>query len=297
MNNVAFNVGDVVIFEAGDDLISTLIALLTNSRYSHAAMIYSKDCIVEMGLSGISTRDITSSLITNSEPEKGNCWLRFEPSDSNMIPLNTDPLYKAAKKYVDDDINYDFPALILIAGLLICQHLRHTDKMTDITYLIIRRACWKLDELLKGTETTMICSQLVYQVYLDCGKDYMIKLSGAALQVDHDSKNICLADMLDRAPEFEGDIMIQESDDTLTDDALLEKLLGAWQEHSKDDATLLSDDKLGKILSVANEFSKKLLAVSAKANLDIPMKSVFVTPEDLANNAENLEKLGFLDIS
>ncbi len=53
---------------------------------------------------------------------------------------------------------------------------------------VLNQACAELDKLLnilihkKNPSPVMVCSQLVYQCYLDCGDDYKIKLEDELLQ-------------------------------------------------------------------------------------------------------------------
>ena len=183
--------GDVIIFEAGDSWLSKCIAKLTNSTVSHAAIRYSGDNMIEMGGNGI---QLSSCRETAHGGEKAYL-LRLSPEKDPA------PLIAAAKRYLDEDVQYDYPDLIFFAGLLIYRTVRPTPRWQKITDLILNMACRELDKLLnkvihKGDVPVMVCSQLVYQCYADCGSGYRIMLKDGLLEAGHPG-TICLADMLD----------------------------------------------------------------------------------------------------
>ena len=108
--------GDVIIFEAGDSWLSKCIAKLTNSTVSHAAIRYSGDNMIEMGGNGI---QLSRCRETAHGGEKAYL-LRLSPEKDPA------PLIAAAKRYLDEDVQYDYPDLIFFAGLLIYRTVRPT---------------------------------------------------------------------------------------------------------------------------------------------------------------------------
>lgn len=52
------------------------------------------------------------------------------------------PLVAAAKRYLDEDVQYDYPDLIFFAGLLIYRAVRPTPRWQKITDLILNMACF-----------------------------------------------------------------------------------------------------------------------------------------------------------
>jgi hypothetical protein len=218
--------GDIMIFEAGDDFIGRSIAWLTDSTVSHAAMVYGDDEIVEMGANGIVTNGFRLD-----EKGKKAYLLRLNASPDAA------PLINAATVYLDAGTEYDYPALFMLAGLLIYRHVRPTPRWQKVTDAILSRACLQLDKMIKqaNKKNAMVCSQLVYQCYLDCGEDYAILMSDDFLAdiMDHRG-TICLADLARHAADAPvSDTISQDYDVNVTVDALAEELLQALEESER----------------------------------------------------------------
>lgn len=276
--------GDILIFEAGDDWVGRAIALLTQSSVSHSAMVFAQDQIVEMGSKGIG-----ANRVAFGGDGRGAYLLRHRPI------VAPEPLIAAAQRYLDQKMEYDFPALVLLAGLLIYRSVRPTPRWQRATDLIIDAACLALDKLLnliihKDTRQVMMCSQLVYQCYLDCGADYRISIPHGQTQdrVGNDA-SVVLAELAAQtndalAPPIEAHAEVDE-------EALARELYEAIEEEKLANAMDISVDLSGTV-SRAARFMDILERILEQLQLDIPLPSLFVTPADLHNNAENLENLG-----
>lgn len=294
--------GDIVIFDGGDNWISKSICWLTKSTVSHAAMVYEGETIVEMGMSGIS--------VSSFETAKGN--------DAHIMRLLGDkpsaPLAAAAKRYIDAGISYDFPALILLAGLLIYKDVRPTPRWQKVTDTVLLLAGLAADKLLneivqKGADKkAMVCSQLVYQIYLDCGKDYTIEIgklleAPAPDQAINMDGFITLANLL-KARQDTADynsaqtVCVGDSSPLLEMDSealyreLYEALTEAESESSLDNGLDLAAGSLVDILDKAKAFLDKMERLLELVHLDIPIPALFVTPADLYQKAANLEHVG-----
>lgn len=296
--------GDVFIFEAGNDWVGKSIAFLTKSNVSHAAMVYRDNAIVEMGASGINVNpfrvDSSGSKVYH---------LRLQPEH------DPSPLLKAADQYIQSEIKYDFSSLVLLAGLLIYRDVRPTPRWQKITDMIIGQACVALDKLLnriihKSNEKVMMCSQLVYQCYADCGKDYHIKLKNGLLETNEanvssdfqsisNDGTICIFDLLDNnmdrvANESNSLAAVPEEMDV---EQLAKELYESLEEASEvENDLLLTANDMVAIPAKAREFLNLLERILEKAAIDIPVASLFVTPADLLEHAENLEQLGVVQV-
>lgn len=283
--------GDIIVFEGGDDWLSKIICLLTNSTVSHAAMIYSSNEIVEMEHQGIAVNHFMVS--------KGNkahlLRLKNEPS--------MEPIMLAAKKYVEEGITYDFPALVLLAGLIIYKKVVPTPRFQKITDLILTGACLILDKFLnsllqKGRPVkTMICSQLVYQIYLDCGKEYEIQIkdklgdSGFVQNKDavrlvelvknQKSEAIYTASFERNKNDFIASIdeklIIKELYFAMTEWEKIEEVTESIHIESTLQKTVLFIDLIEKILEIMQ--------------VRIPIPALFITPADLYEHTLNLRKV------
>lgn len=177
--------GDILIFQAEDKWISKLIAWGTFSDVSHAAMVMTNGQMVEMGLDGIMLNLIGSD---GGDPAY---QLRLDP------PQDTAPLAAAAARYLDQRICYDIPALVLLGIALIFRHLHPSGPVYSLLDQLITAACVELDKLINkilGHPDAMVCSQLVYQIYQDCGTLYHLQVRNGALQAKDSADTICLAD-------------------------------------------------------------------------------------------------------
>lgn len=276
--------GDVLVFEAENDWISKSIALLTNSDVSHAALACDETSIAEMGLSGIQL----NRFHTDNKGRKVYV-LRMEP-EKDMAPV-----VRAAQGYVDAKVQYDKPSLYFLAGLLIYRAVRRpTARWRKITDMIINAAVLildkKLNRMLHGKDVReMVCSQLVYQCYYDCGKDYQIKIRDGILQDAHENGAVRLADLAQNVQE---DFMMDaEPMPDIDQEMLAQELYAAIEDaENNPDARILEQSELMGTASKARKFLDTLERILEVAAVDMPLASLFVTPNDLLVHAENLSQ-------
>ncbi len=275
-------VGDVLVFKAGNNTISKAIAFITKSDVSHAAMVYSPDEIVEMGLSGIGI----------SKFELG------EGEDVQVLRLDHEveskPLVNAAKVYVDAKTKYGLPSLVIIAGYILYHEILPTPKNVYLTDLIIQKACVELDKYInkyikKNPDKALVCSQLVHQVYHDCGKDYKIIMKDPyEKNLDSASNGVRFIDMIEASnsdfASFNPDeVKLPE----LTDEELIEQLYESLTEET-DFATNEKANFQG-IINHGQKFIDLLEKLIKNSKHEFEIDSLFITPADLAYNTKNLE--------
>lgn len=292
--------GDILVFKAGDNWISKSIAWLTDSDVSHAAMMLDDGRMVEMSADGIYAGSVKplegdNAILLRLSPEK-------EPS----------PLVEAAQRYIDCKTRYDFPALVYLAGLIIYRRIRPTQKYVTITDLILRGACVALDHLiqsvvLKNPDKAMVCSQLVYQIYEDCGKEYHIGIEGGLLQVDKESDqsdgSVCLVDVIRDVPEFDltSEAVSEEDmpDNTEIPDVeeLAKELYLALSQQDAEDNMDFTQTDLGSLPFWTKRLLDKLEEFLEKSKSNLPIDALFISPADLAYKSTNLNTVGRLSIS
>jgi uncharacterized protein YycO len=182
--------GDIVLFRTREEcgaaewLSGNLNQFLTNSPVRHAGMMIEGTKMVEVIDSGVRAPKII-------------------PVDYDKVivmrmkkEIDPQPLLNAAQKYLDAKVPYDFPALVLLGGFLVYRKIRPDKKLTAPAYLILLSAIKALDKWIshvKKKKGAMICSQLVYQIYKDCGKDYHIEIKHDFLQ-DNNSLDLASDD-------------------------------------------------------------------------------------------------------
>lgn len=277
--------GDILVFKAGNDWIGKSIAWLTKSDVSHAAMVYQQDKIVEMVSSGISVSNVII------EPGDTTYLMRLEPD------ADPQPLLQAADAYINAKTRYDFPALVILAGLLIYREIRPTPKLATAVDLILRAACKALDKLvqsliLHNPDKAMVCSQLVYQIYRDCGKKYEITLEGGALQADEGETiadgSIRLIDMLGQAPKDILLMPVPEIEGEENTDVLAHQLYEALEDQDGTNEVGAEADDIALLLHPTGRFLELLEGFLRKSKSDIPIDALFITPSDLLYHAKNL---------
>lgn len=288
MAESTFKPADIIIFEVGDDWLGKSIAWITKSTVSHAALYRPENELVEMGINGIGV----SKFHTEEKGEKAYV-LRLDPERDPA------PVLAAADKYLQAKIRYDFPALVMLGGLLIYRTIRPTPKLQKVTDLIIRAACQLLDKILqKATKTTgaMVCSQLVYQCYLDGGEDYYIRLHDSDL-ANASMETVCLRNLLNEETEtLAAPAPSEVPPETASDpNALARELYEALTEEADENA--MQDTAVsGELLNSAKRFLKLIETILEKSGDVIPVEALFVTPGDMLNHAVNLTQVAIVNI-
>lgn len=282
MNN-PYQLGDIIIFKAEDDIFSKCIAWLTDSDVSHSAMIYTEDSITEMIAPG--------AVVNKIQTGKGEAayLLRLTP------PRDPRPLLNAAEKYLNAKTQYNFPALLYLGGLLLFKRIRPTKKLLCIAQRIMTLACQELDKLLQKLakhpeNRSMVCSQYVYQVYYDCGKQYQIQIhSDCSNRFHQQSDTIRLFDLHN---ENLASQVKSPHTNLLVSEAPEELMTQLYEALSQSDLTNVVSAEHIEIQPVIDAFCEKLQLLMEILRTDMPIDSLFVTPADFVYHAENLENRG-----
>lgn len=301
--------GDIIVFKAEDDWLSKVIAKLTQSDVSHAAMAYSEDSIVEVGASGIGVHKVE---ITDGD----NVYVMRLVSEPDPAPL-----IASADAYLDAKVRYDFPGLFLLAGAIIYCHIAPTTDVLHISNKILTTCTFMLDEfiqhaLLHHTDQAMVCSELVYRIFYDCGGEYQIQIVDGCIWKNQGTENmdgfIRLSDYLSTenltTKDCTNDSALSKEDYTSSfptqeeTESLAEKLYSALcqaeiqlpnkQDINKESAALT----LSPTISIAEKFISKLKYFLELVKCDLPVEAMFITPGDLVYHAQNLKNLGTLDL-
>lgn len=285
--------GDVIIFKADDDWLSKAISWFTQSDVSHAAMVYSEDSIVEMGASGIGVHQMVLS-------EGDEVYLLRHTSN-----LNVDPLIQTANHYLKAEIRYDFPALVILAGLLIYRRIIPTSRLADITERILKNAALKVDEMIDdalyhSSEKALVCSSLVYQIYYDCGSDYQIIIENGNLteRTPPTINSIRLIDFVAKYSDNISSTSFSHSSRFLREQNELKETDYRELYFSLYGSELIATEPPAyhSLLAPAFYFLSELERLLELLHCDIPLDALFVTPGDLAHHAVNLEKIGTFNI-
>jgi hypothetical protein len=176
--------------------------------------------------------------------------------------------------------------------------------------LLLHEAIIGVDKLIqiiqKKTSKTMVCSQLVYQIYEDCGEDYHIEIVDGLMQnaLDAQDGSICLADLAKSAPEIEavmpplGAKAALENVAKPDSQAIARELYEALGESSElavngpDTTTDMSAVDMGIVVSLTKRFLDKLEEFLEKSEANIPINALFIAPSDILYKSKNLTNLG-----
>ncbi|MDO4303745.1 MAG: hypothetical protein Q4D94_07500 [Bacillota bacterium] len=291
--------GDILLFFAGDSWLSKSISYLTNSEVTHAAMVYSEDSMVEILADGVQLNKIAL------KEGKKAYLMRHDPE------LDFEPLKKSADAYLNSEVLYDFPGLYLLGGLLIYSRLVPTPRILKYTKLILEADILLLDQfiqkkLLHHPEKTMVCSQLIYQIFYDCGGDYQIPIVGGCLSVNEIKNSrpdtVRLIDMLDENYSYKSSHVtpaVKDENLNVASPAFTENLAKElYLALTEADASPISNPdmlsaspELDCVLSLAGQFLDKLKLILHKINSNLPLDAMFVTPGDMAYHAPSLKRI------
>ncbi len=284
MEMEALRVGDILLFEAGDNLLSKAIALLTGSSVSHAALLYASDEIVGMGLHGVSAFRFSAD--PPGAPNEDVYLIHVRRMSGDLNPA---PVIGAAQVYLDQKLVYDMPLLVLLGGLLVYRKLRFTSATWPFVKPILRGAVAALDNLLNERQgrPAQICSQFVQQCYLDAG--YTIRFQNGILQGE---QGLRIADFLEDAPIEALQFADGSQEDVMLDDALWTRFNQALSLQTEDDICLFEPPQ--DALPAAKAFADRAERLSLETAT--PLEAMFVTPADLLCHASNLMEVGSVRI-
>ncbi|WP_196592803.1 hypothetical protein [Pectinatus sottacetonis] len=184
-----FLTGDIILFKVdfnspNTEWISKAIALLTKSDVSHAALYMGKissqkiACLSDEGLKGLSVHEITpaygSYFRENKNPRP--VYIR-----RMLIPVEKNPVMKAAYNYIEQDEPYDIPGLVMVGLILLYRdcpvHLLPVSLISKIFAMGATILDNFIQQYLHPGKKPMICSQYVFQCYQDAGGAYPLQVA------------------------------------------------------------------------------------------------------------------------
>ena len=186
--------------------------------------------------------------------------------------------------------------------------LETTKRWHKITDYIMELACAELDKLINKLiheqgQKSRVCSQLVYQIYLDCGEGYKIQIHNGLLQKeDMLSEQVCLAELASKSDAIsaENNVIseklasaeLQEPDM----EEVFKELYEAMEESGQSHCELCTSDELGSLADRTKKFLDRMEKILEYAGVELPVYALFVAPCDLLQ-ADNLDKMGTIQIT
>lgn len=280
--NIKLKKGDIILFKTEGDWLGNTIARLTGSDVSHAVILYSENSVIEMIAPGVCINPVTIS------PGDNAYVMRLKPE------LDAEPILKAADRYRINKARYDFPALVILAGVIVLQSVTMQRHLLPICNKIILAAAKQLDTLmdkiiLQHKENAMICSQFVYQAYYDCGGDYRLKVENGTMY--NSSSNTVSPSCLAQLPysDYEtSDELLKAEDMTESPEELAQILM---EQMEQEPTECLSVKEYPSILPAVHLFRKKIKKLSKLLHTDLSFEALFITPADFVYHTRNLERI------
>lgn len=181
LNVSKLKAGDIMTFdgerdEQGNlDPLSHLIMILTDSEVSHGGLFIQENppAMADAALSGLHAHLVADK----GDPLRPVHICRLKMADQ----LDLTPVIEAAEKYLKDDLVYPMPDLILLGMILVYKNVSHVSLKQKVIIGLLKIITAKIKSILEDKKYEgkhpMICSEFVYQCYLDASKkDPRLKL-------------------------------------------------------------------------------------------------------------------------
>lgn len=283
--------GDVLLFEGSyTDKLQILIMLLSGSKYTHAALGYSKDSLVDEGLAGLATH--VAKVSSNGRPT--HVMRHTVACDGGDVT----PLKTSADFFIDQDLPYDHAGLVLAGLLLLYKKGTAFSGSHPFATKLLKLAANVIDRIYAEThyegKRAMICSQFVYECFEQAANDgheelRLVKKSGAlaagaqpSLITNCLNKNLQFMEFSNSiaAEALEIEHLCKQVVDQFEDDiAVPLNSLGGQDDIALDNAVIaLSRAYLNDKTSDEDTILQKMS----------DLEGLFVSPGDLATQFENL---------
>lgn len=181
LNVSKLKAGDIMSFDGERDEngkldpLSHLIMILTDSEVSHGGLYIQEDppAMADAALSGLHAHLVADK----GDPLRPVHICRLKMADQ----LDLTPVIEAAEKYLKDDLVYPMPDLILLGMILVYKNVSHVSLKQKVIIGLLKIITAKIKSILEDKKYEgkhpMICSEFVYQCYLDASKkDPRLKL-------------------------------------------------------------------------------------------------------------------------
>lgn len=319
LNVSKLKAGDIMTFdgerdEQGNlDPLSHLIMILTDSEVSHGGLFIQENppAMADAALSGLHAHLVADK----GNPLRPVHICRLKMADQ----LDLTPVIEAANKYIKDDLVYPMPDLILLGMILVYKNISHVSLKQKVIIGLLKIITAKIKSILEDKKYEgkhpMICSEFVYQCYLDASKKdprlkLILKNADLQLSLRHRTSITLLDHYIDY--RFSQQKFFASNDEPI-EKSLFENKIEDIEEnesellqmaikgvHDKDrlfgenkDLSLAVQDFL-----IAHQQLKGTTISSFKNLIDNAkeQQAFFVTPNDLLCHISNADNLGKLDI-
>lgn len=270
--------GDILIYDHSDVWFSKLIAYLTESQISHAALLIEDKTILEM-----------------DKVSKGITWYGFSTVPEVSLTGHShvhvmrhsevrefQPVFQFAHEHMASQAGFNTPLEVMLGLLLAFKKFT----VSKALYLLLRpffiSLIHKLDAMLvslsPGKARPMLCSEMVYHCFWQCREPWPIQLKDRFLQ------GLLLPDpLLQERPDLPENLPFTDEMGEALYRELMESSGGNGDEGLQADCRELADYFCAQVQDLAQKTG-------------MPIEVMTVLPIDLYRNARNLTLMGDADI-
>ncbi|RYV01464.1 hypothetical protein SOPP22_13830 [Shewanella sp. OPT22] len=272
-----FKTADIMLFK-GDPKhkLNWLIMHLSDSEYTHAALVCENGILADEGLSGLAKHRF------------------YETEDGRPISVmrltsehDFSPLMKTAEAFIDAKLPYDKPGLILAGLLLLHKKLTMNWVTQKLVSRILNAISKQIDVTLSHGIDRMTCSQFVSAVYTRSGSEFSLNFVGADL-LQATVKEGLLMDSHAFLQQTELPVQLKSSkEEEMNVDQLINDLTEVLQSPKTEPATPL----LAETVEAVALFSQSLTQISDSKKAIRTLlegQEMFITPGDLRRHCVNL---------
>jgi hypothetical protein len=290
--------GDILLFEGGDDPLDQAIMFLTRSRVSHAALCCGDGILVDAGLSGVGAHPF------RSDPSGRRVFVRRPRAE-----LDIDSVVDVAVRYVSEVDPYEKPGLALLAPLILHERLSPSDATQRIMAWVIDRTVEYLEKWIGGDSSSparvpMACSQFLLRCFHESSASHRLEIRRASVDGVVANAPSCLVDRLadrpvpldfaSRRPGLDPQAHVL-SDDVLVG-MLMESLRADVGNASERDPSPVREDLAQSVYALARLMHLAIRGKPAPPGCPIRFlverKASYVTPGDLLDRCPSLQDMG-----
>lgn len=305
-------IGDIMTFDGERDengkidSLSHLIMILTDSEVSHGALFlqHNPSALADAGLSGLHAHLVSDT----GDVLRPVHICRLKSAD--FIDLT--PVIEVANKYIDENLVYPMPDLILLGMILVYKNISHVSLKQKVVIKLLKLITAKIKSILEDKlydgKHAMICSEFVYQCYLDAAKEHpelKLVLKNGDLQASlRQRTSVTLLDyFIDQVANKKNEFIMDDANVSgeLSSESETDLIQMAIDGIHEENVLFQKNNELSNAIQgflVAQQrlrgtpvYTLKGLIKSAK-----DQEAFFVTPNDLLCHIANADNLGKFEI-
>jgi hypothetical protein len=310
---------DVLLFSASEDIVSQLIAKITDSPVTHSALSYYDYNMIAEETPPYAQLSEIKERMTNREITV----MRLIPRKDDMSKV-----LDIAKTYVDSKVPYSKLNLVFVGIYMLFKKSLVNSKLQILLSHLIKYITYELikiiDEAVYGSSQPMVCSQFVYNCFEHAGEDYKLIIKNEYafksllkyIQEYIDKNKLSLEPKLvkdihelftNKANSNDG-MLVSKDEEEFLKKIYIELEEGKLQtlptsdEPINEDLVIATHELCSVLWHIYGNTNDTSLVIKNRDTLEskpinemLDIEQYFVTPGDLLTNCINLTIMGTLD--